>query len=1324
MYGGWRFIHSQNFSEKASLKVSEILTKKAGAKLSFDGVDFNFFPPATIFKNVKVTKNDPTAFELKLEAKEVKVSFTYSSFISSDLEIDELSLKDGAVNVQIAKIDTPEIKWGELNTIEVFKKYSLLLQELPIHLNIANVENMKLSIDHSIAFVKMLSIAPHKKELKLKTQLLDIKINNQQNKATSIEFESVNTLFTMNKSKFKFDNLEIMNKDGSLVAKALFFNKAKKLETFSEVNFKFNAKNVIENYLQNLKSFSSIQGLANGRMKVTGSVIDPAIVLDVNFSKFNSPWVQMASVKINLKNKKNVIFLEQLLAQNGEEEYSLLKAYPVYDLNKKIFIKGKISLYLKNAFTNNFLYSIKESMSGLKSYFTGKVDVSWNGDNVTFDIAERSQLKDFRLMSSTSKTPILKNNMIFLENTSLILHENLNLSIKSKILFNNTVLNTVGEITSKDINISIKDSKLDMKAFGPISGVSITGSGPTSAEIHGPIEDVKFDFIVDWNNFSVVDLNFGHVKSLFTFSLKDLDINIDHLIGKFNQSNFVASGVLGFGDESNMNLKLDFANTNFTDAQKMYALVFKNIKLPFAPELNFSTTYLIQGGYGIDELNIKGKVKGSELKILGEEAEKLSLNFDLKNSVLNFKDIKINKSRGEINSSVSINLANNYTELEGSLSGLRLRDFNFYKKTNLQYDGDLVIDFDGNGTKNNFSSRFKLKLNNTFIDSIPASPSSALIYLNNQDVVVNASLLSGKIRLDSNINLQTNQVSLKSKVESSDLRELLGIIAGHNISEKTISGKVRANFNALFNLSTFVVNNFSLELPVFNLKKNDVNLKVDPIHNSVSIIDGLVKSWDLRFKDGVNFFASKASNGPGGSIVYDQVFSVKSSMMEFLTSQIEKATGEIKGVVQFVVDKKLAFTKFDINAQKNSFKIRSLQGVVSSVDFNFVKKENIFELTNLAAKYGEGDVSAKGTFYFDDLFPQVNLEYKIDRSNIPLFKRSSLLVSSTGTISGTDLPYKLTGKLSILHGEILDDPNEFTKESKVSLDNFKKYLPEKNALENRGFLNLLVNFESINPVSIKNNLSEVYVKGNGLVVGDVLSPEINARIEILPTVSKFKFKGHDFSLNQGYVEIRDRGKSRSSDLKFLGLSKINDYDVKLDISGSIEKMNINLSSEPALTQEDLVSLLTLGVTSDISKNLEASERKSVTTLGIGALLFEQLKINEDLNSTLGLKLSVLPEFKEDESSLIQGKSAVSEGSSSKLKSATKIKINKQITQAVDVSVSSTVGGSIEQTQEMNINYNINKKFSIEGVYEVKPSEDENTNTPNSIGADIKYRWSF
>jgi translocation and assembly module TamB len=178
------------------------------------------------------------------------------------------------------------------------------------------------------------------------------------------------------------------------------------------------------------------------------------------------------------------------------------------------------------------------------------------------------------------------------------------------------------------------------------------------------------------------------------------------------------------------------------------------------------------------------------------------------------------------------------------------------------------------------------------------------------------------------------------------------------------------------------------------------------------------------------------------------------------------------------------------------------------------------------------------------------------------------------------------------------------------------------------------------------------------------------------------------------------------------------------VTGTIEKPEIALLSDQ-LRQEDILSLLTIGVTSDINKNLDPTERNSIQRIQFGSLLLNQTKLNEDINNTIGVNVSVLPEFESEETNLVEsGKAGASSSASSKIKSTTKIKINKKITPKLDVGVSSTVGGSIEQTQQMNANYNINKNLSVEGVYEVKPSEDESTTTPTSYGVDLKWKWSF
>jgi len=1323
IYGGWRFISSKEFSKKASIKVSEILTKKFGAKLAFTGVDFSIFPPATIFKKVHLEKNDPELANIDLNMEELIVSFTYSSFFSSNLEIDELTMRNGALELNTHKKNTPDINWKDINFNNIFKEYLALLKKSPIQLNIARLENINVQVDSSNFLIDSLSLAPHRKDVLIKAVVSKMQIVQLESDIPRIELDKSEVFIRFDKNKLKVEKLHLEANQNNIDLDAEFFNVKKLVQFESKSTFSLNIESLIPLYSKIPKAFSNIAGVASGKFHARGDFENYSAEMQMEAKRFKSDWIELQNIKAELKKEKNIILVDKFVAQNFNEQYELLKPQALFNIKKNTLLHIRLPIYLRSAFTNTFLRTLQGSLGTLKGYLTGVVDIVLDGDKTSFEIHEKMLVKDFKLLSNSSK-PILQNPGFNINEAIFSLDKNLNLGISATLAMHNTLIKADGDITNKGLNLVIKDSKIDMKSFGSIGGLAINGSGPVEAKIYGPFNDVKFDFDIDWNNFSIVDLNFGKIKSDFTLSLKNLQLDINNLNGMYNKTDFKIGGFLNFGVKSEMDISLDVQSTNFSDARKMYALIFKNIKLPLEPEFNFSTKYRVTGGYSLDNLKIEGKILGNNLKVFDEDAEKFSLDFSLSNSLLTFKDIKINKSHGEINANVSVNLANNYTELEGSLKGLRLHDFNFYPKLKIEYDGDLVVDFDGNGTKENFSSRFKTKILDPIIGNIPSSPSSAIIYANTDELTVNANLLSGRVKVDSITNFNTRIASIKSTIDANDIHEILAVFAGNNISEKNIAGKIKADLNTQYNIDTKAVNKFLLKISQFNLKRGDINLSIDSKYNTVAIENGVVKTWDLRFYDKIDFLKSKAKNLSNGAIVFDQSFSLNAGFLELASSSIVKGIGVMKGTNQIIVNKSSEMTKFEISGKKTSLKIKNLPGAITELDFGIIKKANLFEISQFAGKYGDGDFNISGNMIFNDNYPTLNIDYKVERSTISLFKRSSLLVSSSGTITGSDLPYNLKGKLSLLYGEFLDDPSDFTKDSKVNLAAFKKYLPSNDVATKKGYLNVNVTFDTINPILLKNNLAEVYAKGSGQFTGDVLDPEINARIEVIPSVSKFKFKGHDFLLSQGYVDIKDRGKARTSDLKFTGLAKISDYDVKLDISGSIEKSVINLSSEPALAQEDLVSLLTLGVTSDMSKNLEASDRKSVTTVGIGTLLVDQLKINEDLNSTLGLNLSVLPEFKEDESSLVSGKSAVSEGSTSKLKTATKIKIKKQISKQVDVSLSSTVGGSIEQTQEMNINFNLNKNFSIEGVYEVKPSEEENTTNSNSVGADLKYRRSF
>ena len=69
-------------------------------------------------------------------------------------------------------------------------------------------------------------------------------------------------------------------------------------------------------------------------------------------------------------------------------------------------------------------------------------------------------------------------------------------------------------------------------------------------------------------------------------------------------------------------------------------------------------------------------------------------------------------------------------------------------------------------------------------------------------------------------------------------------------------------------------------------------------------------------------------------------------------------------------------------------------------------------------------------------------------------------------------------------------------------------------------------------------------------------------------------------------------------------------------------------------------------------------------------------------------------------------------------------LKKKLTDKIDLSISSTLGGSLDPTQEMNLDLKIDSNISLEGVYEIKSSTESDGESSNSAGADLKFQWSF
>lgn len=1324
--GGWMFINSETFSKDLSQKISSILLDKTQVTASFSKVDFIALPPRTIIHDLKLQKTIPGKVDINLELKKVEIDFSLANILSNKLELSSIGLENGFVHIKILDESESNIDYLKINIGKYFQDYQRFLFEVsPVLVDRLEAKNLNLKIDNNAIVVSNFSSSLRKRNLRAKADIKTALICTDKACTQKEEIKNAHANLNWSRENADFLQVKLSHKTGHLEGQINLSNNENGFLTMAG-NSKVKADlDPVFKYLQKLlPELGDFKGEAELEAHFDGELKHVFKEVHVRVKNLESSWLDLDELNATITQNKRKLTIKRFEGTKGSEKYRLVKNAEFFDLEKMWFREGKYFVNVSNANSNNFLQAVP-SLDPMKITASGVAEVEYSGNKVSF-LLNDVKLDELRLQFQDAKNPIIKTKDYVLKNMQVAIDRDFYVYLKGGASDGKNLINIDGKITDKDIQIQVlPNSVLSWNRLGGISGVSIEGGGKTEGRISGPIEDVVFSLNVEWKNFEVVDIHFGEVVGSFDFSLKDLSLGISKLEGLSYGNKYKGHGLLYFGDNSGMDVDLNIENATYSGLIKMIPLIFKDLPMPNFLDFNLNGNVKISGPFETRNMVVKGEMAGSNGVIKGESFDSLSMKFSLQKNLLEFEDILVKKFKAVVSAWATVNLGNGFMEFRGKSAGLYLNDLDFYRNLRLGYQGKLDFDFEGNGTADTLSSKYKLRLSEATIANMSMPGASVVAFFNGKDFTFNGNILGNRIKFESLINFEDKLSNIKFKIDTNEIKDILGIISSHNLNSTKISGRLKGLLDVGFDLKTMKLQKFLLNIQDLLLRKDQMFLRNDPTRSLVSIEDGQVKRWNMRFiGEDETFVDSKGYAQTNGDIRVENGFKLDASIFELLTPHIERSLGFFQGRSSLVIGKGFSVRDLDVQSNKIFIKIKDLKTPLSDISFKMIKSGEDYVLQKLKGILGEGEFKADGKFTFDSLIPKIYLNYQVDKSTLPLFKKTSVTFSSNGELSGNKLPYLLKGKLSILHGESLDDPADFIDDKKINLNIYANYLPQEKGASADEFLTLNMQFDVVNPFAIKNNLAEIYIKGAGVISSSLRSPELNLRLEAVPNVSKFKFKGNDFSLTQGHVDIRDQGKIRQSDVRFIGVTRLNDYDLKLEIAGKVDKVNINLTSDPPLSQEDLLSLLTLGVTNDISKNLDSTDRKFVTTVGLGTLLVDQFKINEDLNSTLGLKLSVLPEFQENETQLIQGKSAISDSSSSRLKSSTKIKLDKKITKQVDLSVSSTVGGSLEQKQEMNLNFNIDRNWSVEGVYELKSSDTDEGNSTNSVGADVKYKWSF
>ncbi len=239
---------------------------------------------------------------------------------------------------------------------------------------------------------------------------------------------------------------------------------------------------------------------------------------------------------------------------------------------------------------------------------------------------------------------------------------------------------------------------------------------------------------------------------------------------------------------------------------------------------------------------------------------------------------------------------------------------------------------------------------------------------------------------------------------------------------------------------------------------------------------------------------------------------------------------------------------------------------------------------------------------------------------------------------------------------------------------------------------------------LRNNLAETVGSVSLRIVGPADDPVISGRV--LATSGTLVFRRDRYEINRAIVDLPA---ARDADplLNIQAETSIRGYTIQTNISGPLSQPIVALSSDPALPQVDIVSLV---LTGNLSTGDTGGSALAQTSLGTAASLLTDTLINTPARRATD-KLFGLNRFEIDP--LITGRGGASP--------TARLTVGRQINKNLSITYSTNV--TADQNQVLAVEYRISNRLSFVAQYE-QGSVNGFSSRNDNFSFEIRFRKRF
>lgn len=1316
------FVHTNSFGDLLTRVISDLSRRKADVDISIKNIGISVFPPGLELNRVTVKKKVSPDETLRAELGKL-------GFYVSLIELEEKKLTFGEIRISDSVIDYRfPPKEGETTEIDkkLIDKIFDLSEEAPVRIDTLLIENTRIFANHDLVEARRLKIFKRRKDFIARFHLSNIRPSAE----SDFSLDEVWGDLEITRSKIDVYRLKILHDVQTLLVKGKIVNypKLKGAEATFSGELHAHLKDVQESIpLPEKLRFDAGSVNALFQLGYQNRSLAGAVDLVVNNLDSNVVFADRITARIELS--PDAVITKTLDVQRGQERATLLSPATLYDLSTKKLLPEMLRARVQELELSKVL-RFEPGLTVIHGAMTGELSLAHDRGDLTIRPVDGFRIKNLGLVVGEKRDfPIVMAPSATLRNAQLaILGPEVHLS--AAVTLPRSKFEVDGFVDRKKARFSIVDAQIDLEDLGNIARLDVKGAGTLGVEVTGTLKDTDINLKGKLRGFEILGYRLGETDTDLTVALGADSVVVNKFESRFGSTPISGTGAVNW-DNGDIALGINSPFTNYHDLSQILNPVFS--KMDFLPQdfnFNGKVDASIYGKVRLDDLKIRAGVKFNDLIAYGEHVNTGSLNLKLSDQVLTLGDIEAQKGRGEIYGNFQYWMKEERLRTSFRWENVALSSFNLTKFLHLNIDGLVSGTLAGEGPSKDYVLNLRTKLFNTRSPSQKFPDSDLSMLVHPQYLKGEFNFLGTNVKSDFDVALTKKRSSkIDLQVRIPEIKPVLTALLGQHVDGEDITGRML--FDLSTNFSGFFNNmNLSAQMRELSFQHPDFRFNyVAPVPDFI-IRNNVIEKWDLSIRQPDVSFTAKGGGVFGKSVTLSQEIEFNSKLLEILFSQILASEGTIRNSARVTSQGEDYHYSLSSKSQGLALSVEGLPFPLNELRYDLELIDGRIQLHELRSVMENGFALFRGDIFFDGPDPDVNIKYVLERAEIPIFEKSVVNVSGEGIILGNDKPYDLGGEITINKALIVNELDEFSSRG-ATLGGDVRYLPKNQESALSKYLRLNVNVKADNSVRITNSLMDVSLRGEARVFGSPTRPRGEGRLFAPPNTSRVFFKNNEYAITSADIAFTPKKDLTNPDFDIEALTFISNYRVIAKAYGDLERFSFDLTSDPPLARNSILSLIAFGYTDELQNSLAQKDQQSLTQIGVGSFVFDRFKISDILNKQFGLQVNLGTVFEQSGTdSLLSGRSQEGQNPGGgaglgRTKSATKIELKKRLDEALSLSVSSTMGGSIGQRQSMNLTYGVNKNVQLEGVYELRTNaEGEEDIIDNSIGGDVKFRWTF